>query len=182
MKYAMKTVAKYIKIDDEFINQHDDPFEIIVPVWWTATIYDGEKKYNESLVPFSQEQRHIYAILWHLAEVENGGHDQFYFNSTGIVWKDALSGFKELGLDEVVDIIANSVSLMGGNPSSDRATRQTQLDKYKPDFSDLDSRLYELDNKIYEGIYQYILKNRSAFYFEGEVQVPKQWDRDIKEG
>ena len=177
----METVTKHIKIDDEVINQHDDPFEIIAPVWWTVTIYDDEKKYNESLAVFSKEQRHIYAILWYLAEVENGGHDQFYFNSTGIVWKDALSGFKELGLDEVVEIITEAASLMGGEPSLDRTTRQTQLDTYEPDFSDLDSRIYELDEKIYEGIYQYILKNRSAFYFEGEIQVPKLWDRNIKE-
>ncbi len=112
-----------------------------------------------------------------MVEVENGGHKQFYFNSTGIVWKDALSGLKELKLDDAAEIIKESTSLIGGEPSLDRATRQMQLKTYKPDFNDLDSRLYKLDNKIYEGIYQYILKNRSAFYFEGEIQVAKNWDK-----
>jgi hypothetical protein len=176
----MKTITKHIKIDDEFINQNDDPMTIIAPVWWTATIYDGEEKYNESLLPFSREQRFVYATLWYMAEVENGGHDQFYFNSTGIVWKDALSGFKALGLNEVVDIITESVSRMGGNPSLDRATRQGQLDDYEPDFNDLDSRLYAIDTEIYDGIYQYIRKNRIAFYFEGDLQVPKHWAKNIK--
>ena len=55
-------------------------------------------------------------MIWYIAEVNNGGHDQFYFNSTGIVWKDALAGFGELGIDEAVEII------------------QEQLDAYQPNF------------------------------------------------
>ncbi len=169
----METVIEHIKIDDKFINDNDDPMAIIDPVWWTATIYDGEKKYNESLKSFSKEQRNVYALLWYLAEVVNGGHDQFYFNSTGIVWKDALLGSEALGLDEVAEIIAESVSKIGGEPSLDRTIRQEQLDKYEPDFSELDSKLCNLDNKIYQRVRQYILENRSAFYFEGEVRKPK---------
>ena len=173
----MERVIEHIKIDDEFINKTDDPIAVIAPVWWTATIYDGEEKYNESLAPFSKEQRNVYALLWYLAEIENGGHDQFYFNSTGIVWKDALFGCKALGLDEVAEIISESASKMGGEPSLDRTVRQEQLDKYEPDFSELDSRLYKLDNEIYGRIHQYILENRSAFYFEGEIKIPKQWSK-----
>ena len=97
----METVIEHLRIDDEFLNNNNDPMAIIAPVWWAATIYDGEEKYNESLAPFSKEQRNVYTLLWYLAEVENGGHDQFYFNSTGIVWKDALIGSKVLGLSEV---------------------------------------------------------------------------------
>jgi hypothetical protein len=173
----METVLEHIKIDEEFIIKNDDPMAIIAPVWWTATIYDGEEKYNESLAPFSKEQRNVYALLWYLAEVENGGHDQFYFNSTGIVWKDALLGSKALGLDEVAEIIAGSASKMGGEPNLDRVTRQEQLEKYQPDFTELDSRLYELDNQTYERIYQYILENRTAFYFDGKIKIPKQWSK-----
>ena len=177
----METVTKHIKIDDDFINEHDSPFEVIAPVWWTASIYDGEEKYNKSLGPFSREQQYIYAILWYLFEVENGGHYQFYSNSTGIVWKDAMSGFKALGLDEVVEIISESANRLGGNPNLDKDNRNTQLDKYDPDFNDLDSQLYKLDNVIYEGIYQYILNNRNAFFFDGEIQIPKHWDETNKD-
>jgi hypothetical protein len=173
----VETITEHIKIDDEFINNHDSPFSIIEPVWWTAAIYDGEEKYKESLLPFSREQRNVYAVFWYLAEVGNGGHHQFYFNSSGIVWKDALLGCKALGLDDVAEIIAESASRMGGEPSLDRATRQRQLDKHQPKFGDLDSRLYEFDNKIYEAMYQYILKNRRAFYFEGEIHKLKRKPR-----
>ena len=55
----METVIEHIKIDDEFIYQNDDPMAIIAPVWWAATIYDGEEKYNEGLTSFSKEQRKV---------------------------------------------------------------------------------------------------------------------------
>lgn len=170
----METVTEYVKIDDEMINL-EDPLVVIDPVWWSGNIYDGVGKYNESLAPFSQEQRYIFAVMWYMVEVNNGGHDQFYFNSTGIVWKDALAGFKELGIDEAVRIIEESAVRMGGTPSQDRATRQTQLDTYKPDFNDLDTRFYELEKTINidELMRQYIIQHRSAFYFEGNVQKPK---------
>lgn len=170
----METVIKHIKIDDEFIN-NERPMAIINPVWWTANIYDGEDKYNESLAGFSKEQRYVHALLWYQAEVDNGGHDQFYFNSTGVVWKDALLGSDAIGLDEVAKIIEESASKMGGEPDLDRAIRQEQLKKYKPDFNELDSRLYKLENQINKKIYQYILKNREAFYFKGEIEIPKHW-------
>jgi hypothetical protein len=170
----MERVTECVRIDDEVINQ-GDPYAIIDPVWWTANIYEGEQKYNESLAPFSQEQRYIFAVIWYIAEVNNGGHDQFYFNSTGIVWKDALAGFRELGIDEAVEIIQESAARMGGNPSLDRATRQEQLDTYQPNFDDLDTRFYELEENvdIDEAMRRYILQHRSAFYFEGEVQKLK---------
>ena len=170
----MEKVSEYVRIDDEIINQ-GDLYAIIDPVWWTANIYEGEQKYNESLAPFSREQRYIFAVMWYIAEVNNGGHDQFYFNSTGIVWKDALAGFREIGVDGAVEIIRESAARMGGNPSLDRATRHEQLDTYQPNFDDLDTRFYELEEKadIDEAMWRYILQHRRAFYFEGEVQKLK---------
>ena len=170
----METVIEHVKIDDEFIENNNDLMAIITPVWVTATIYDGEEKYNESLTPFSQEQRNVYALLWYVVEVENGGHYQFYFNSTGVVWKDALLGCKALGFDEATQIIEETAAKMGGEPSLDRWTRQEQLDKYKPDFKKLDSRFIKIDNQFRGRIYQYILENKSAFYFDGKIKMPKQ--------
>ncbi len=170
----MRYIIERIKIDDGVIDVGNS-FKIIDPVWWTANIYDGEQKYIESLASFSRGQCLMLAVAWYIAEVNNGGHDQFYFNSTGIVWKDALDGFKELGVGEIVSIIEESASRLGGNPSLDRATRQQQLDEYAPDFEDLDDSFYAFEKTVDldELMHQYILRNRGAFYFERNVQKPK---------
>ena len=68
---------------------------------------------------------------------------------------------------------------MGGEPSLDREKRQEQLEKYEPDFSELDLRLYKIDDQINERLYQYILENRSAFYFDGKIKIPKQWAKQL---
>lgn len=169
---GLKRVVEYIKIDDTVIDT-GDPYEIIEPVWWTVNIYEDEQAYARSFVPFSTEQRHIFAVIWYIVEVNNGGHEQFYFNSTGIVWKDALEGLQKLDVGEAVDILDESVSRMGGSPSLDRDERQQQLELNQPDFNDLDDRFYKLQDTInlYQIMHQYIEEHREAFYFEGEVEM-----------
>jgi hypothetical protein len=167
-------VPVHTRVDDEVIDQ-GDPYSVIEPVWWTADIYHGEAEYNKSLAGFTREQRLVYAVVWYFYEVENGGHDQFYYNSTGIVWKYALDGFREMGVDEAAAILEESAKRMGGNPSLERKTRWEQMDTFQPEFGDLDERLYDLDDRIHlYGIMQdYIKKHRNAFYFEGQVKKPK---------
>lgn len=164
---------QYIKIDDAVIDK-DDYFAIIDPVWWSVSIYDGEKVYEENLKRFSREQRYVFAIAWYIAEVHNGGHDQFYSNSTGIVWRDALAGYKAVGLNEAADILQQSATLMGGNPSLDRTTRETQLLERAPDFEQLDRRFYKVQESadFEKAIMTYIRANRRAFYFDGSVEKP----------
>ncbi len=143
------------------------------PVWFNVST-DGENNYIEDLAAFSKEQRLMLAILWYLAEVNNGGHEQFYDNSAGIVWKDAKLAFQELGIEEAINIITESAKRLGGNPSMDRKTRQKELVRIKPNFDDLDEIFYKLEEKIDmdEKIMEYIFNHRTAFYFEGEV---KSW-------
>lgn len=168
----MEKVTKHITIDNQVI-EGDDAYVVIDPVWWTANIYGSEQEYNESLKPFSIEQRYLFAIAWHLAEVNNGGHDQFYFNSTGIVWQDALAGYNAIGLDEAAAILEESVARMGGSPSLDRQTRQEQLHTLRPDFEDLDDQFYSLQETVdfNEVMMNYIKQHRDAFYFDGDVEM-----------
>jgi hypothetical protein len=163
----------HIKIDDTIINKKEVG-TIMNPVWFNVSIYDGQNKYIEDLAAFSKEQRLMLSILWYLAEVNNGGHEQFYNNSAGIVWKDAKLAFQELGIEEVVNIITESAKRLGGNPSMDRETRQKELVRIKPNFDDLDDIFYKLEEKIDMDkiMMEYIEKHRTAFYFDGEV---KSW-------
>ena len=167
---GLQTITERVRIDDEMIDQ-GDPWTVIDPVSWTVNIYDGEAEYNNSLAPFSREQRYMLAILLYMGEVNNGGHDQFYFNSTGIVWKDALAGFRDMGLDQAVAILEESAQRMGDNPSLDRETRQEQMDAYKPTFDDLDDRFYDLQatGSLDVAMQEYLAQHREAFYYEGDV-------------
>lgn len=165
---------KLFVIDDSVIDG-DDPFEVIAPLWWTGDIYDGPARYEKSLESFSKPQRLVFASMWYISEVNNGGHDQFYFNSTGIVWPDAAEAFSKFGISELSAIILESAKRLGGNPSLDRGLRQNEMDKYNASFDDLDDRFYDFSGQVNMDavIMKYIRNNRDHFYFNGHVSVPE---------
>ena len=60
---------------------------------------------------------------------------------------------------------------IGGNVFKDREKRQGQLEKYLPDFEDLDTKFYKTnpDKKINK----FIRENKRKFHFQGVVSIPK---------
>ena len=165
-----KHIKTHVHIGHEEI-MNGDPQSIIDPLWWAVSIYDGEKKYNKGLSRFTLPQRYVFAIQWYVSEVNNGGHEQFYFNSTGLVYPDALQGFREIGHRQAYDILNESIARAGGKLPLDRSRRQKLLDKLELEFDDLDTAFYEisdLDGKLME----YIKARETDFYFDGTVRRP----------
>ncbi|HVV99767.1 MAG TPA: DMP19 family protein [Planctomycetaceae bacterium] len=160
----------HVVVDDSTIAD-GNLAKILEPVWWRATIYEGPEEYERTLAQFSREQRLMFALRWYLSEVNNGGHHQFYSNSTGIVWRDAAYAFEALDLDEGVSIITDSAERLGGKPSLDRERRQMQMEKHAAGFRDLDDRLYALADEadIEQAMVAYIRNHPEAFYFTGEI-------------
>lgn len=161
-----------VHITEEIINRNDIDI-IIEPLWWNVNIYDGEKEYNDDLKKFTTSQKYVFAIEWYLAEVNNGGHDQFFSNSTGIVWEDALNGLKAIGIEEYYVILLEAVNRLGGKPNMDREKRQDQLVEYDADFEDLDNRIYQSESNIEDKLLSYIRDNKKDFLFKGIVHKPE---------
>lgn len=170
-----KTIRKHIKIDDKVIATRD-PMKVIDPVWWSVSTSDSKSRYEKDLESFSFHQRAVFALMWFMSEVNNGGHAQFYSNPTGIVWEDAMNGFELIGLPEGMKIIEESAKRFGKKPSFDRAERERALDLLKEDFDDLDVRFYKLDSavNITARIADHIEMYKEAFYFEGEIEIPEK--------
>jgi len=163
----------HLRVDDATIAA-GDLSQIIRPVACTANIYDGPAEYERSLRPFSQAQRLVFAQQWYDAEVNNGGHDQFYGNSTGIVWRDALEAYKAIGALGIADILQQSADRLGGSPSLDRGERQQQMSELAPNFNDLDKRFYaESSDDVDRRVMSYIRARPADFYFDDMVEVPK---------
>jgi Domain of unknown function (DUF4375) len=161
----------HVEVNDDTIASGDS-WSVIHPVWWSVTIYDGPGMYEQTLEPFSIAQRHVFAILWYVSEVQNGGHRQFYGNSTGIVWEDARDGFVAVGLPRAAAIITVSADRIGGSPSRDRQERNDQLEQHRPDFDDCDDALYDLlEKEDLEALLMSYIRSRPAdFYFGGEIE------------
>ena len=160
-------------ITDSIINTNDVQ-AIIDPVWWTGDIYQSYDIYVNSLKSFTEGQRYVYAIQWYQSEVDNGGHDQFFYNSTGIVWQDALKGFEMIGLPKYYKILLDAIKRFKDKPAFDRNERINQLESLKLNFDDLDDRFYSLDKSepLQTGLMRYIDSNKKEFYYHGQINRP----------
>ncbi len=147
-----------------------DVYEIIDPLFNTVSI-DGLEKYNKDLEPYTEEQRKMLALLWYDLEVNNGGHDQFFFNSSGVVWKDALDCMRMIGADGCADNFQKAIDMFGGSVPFDESERSKALDKLSESegfdgFNALDDFYY--DNNPYQLMNDYIKAHPDKFVIDGD--------------
>jgi hypothetical protein len=99
----------------------------VYPLWDWIDICSEPEYYLEQVGTLSKAQRCLMGVVWMQSEVSNGGYDEFFLNSTGVVAPEALEGTKlfgakklEVGLAEVMG------EFSGGAPSRDHAKRKLQ--------------------------------------------------------
>ncbi|RRC91202.1 DUF4375 domain-containing protein [Erysipelotrichaceae bacterium OH741_COT-311] len=173
-KAQKKKIYKKITIED--IQNLEDYWDIIDPMLQIINIYDSYEDYIRSAESFTLEQRYLLALHWYFAEVNNGGHHQFFYNSTGIVWEDVLNGFKHFKMPEFAANFQKVIDYCGGSISLDREERWNMLEslenKNEEEFFKI---LDEADDFIYkyegeENELNYIKANPEKFVFEGEYE------------
>jgi len=157
-----------IVLDDNYIDQHSS-WEIVAPLVQNVSIYDGPDTYLKDLTKFSKQQQYVFAIDWYQSEVDNGGHKQFFFNATGIVFQEALDGLQAIGAYEFYKIMKEATVRMGNGLSKDCSTRRFFLEDERPNFDDLDTKFYTLnkDAPLETLLKTHILKNKEKFYSTG---------------
>jgi hypothetical protein len=129
-------------------------------------IWESEEKSGYGSM--SEVQRHYSAVFVCDAEVNNGGFAQYFVNSSGDHWRDALAGLEAMGSKVRLGVVREAVSLFGTDgPSEDRDKRQKQLSAlYKRNdslFEALDSRYYESQEVIEVLATRFVLANPEGF-------------------
>jgi HEAT repeat protein len=116
----------------------------------------------------TEHQRLYSAVYMCDSEINNGGFAQYFVNTSGDRWRDALDGFKAMGFKERLNILNEAIGLFGvDGPSTDRRDRQNQLSKlFKRNeaiFEALDSRYYESREVVEVLATRFALENPKAF-------------------
>ena len=182
----MKMVSKHYDISKEdILTGKYDPQSLIDPLCWCVRTGDGKEQYEKDLAPFTAPQRAIFAIQLYCAEVCNGGHDQFLFNSTGIVWKDALKGFEMIGGAKFTEILRDVIKKCGGSIPFDWEERIELHDRITTNpnakdepfdlFGENDSGFYDIMDKLESTIMAYVQAHAEDFVFVGDVEVPENY-------
>ena len=55
----------------------------------------------------------ILAVHWTMSEVVNGGLEQYFSNSTGILAPEAVLGFQRIGKSELAAALQKAMALLG---------------------------------------------------------------------
>ena len=127
-------------------------WDLVAPIWDTVSIYDGGdtflKQYNAS----PEASRILFSAHWTQSEVRNGGFDQYFSNSTGVLAPEAVSAFRALGMPMSATAIEHAMAFFDSPYPRERSEREDALeaafeasddDEYDP-FGDLNDSFFEL--------------------------------------
>ena len=110
--------------------------------------------------------RHLWSLELLGMELVNGGIHQYFFNSSGDLWPDALDGLDQAGYGKSAIAFRQAVTVFGKDgPSTNRTVRFKQLDRLS---KSAEAELNRFGDKIYEGMsetntWPYILRNAEIF-------------------
>jgi hypothetical protein len=116
----------------------------------------------------SLPQKHYLAITIYDGEINNGGHLQYFVNSSGDMWKSAIKGLEDLGLKVQSKILKDATSHFGVNgPSENIAARRRQLERLSPKqkeaFFELDRRWFACEDHLSGLLTQFAIQHREVF-------------------
>ncbi|PQO45352.1 hypothetical protein C5Y93_15325 [Blastopirellula marina] len=114
-------------------------------------------------------QQQLYLAVFLLnAEVNNGGHSQYFFNSTGDSWPLALEGLQTMGFRKRLQIFEGVLELFGDQkPLTDRDKRLDQLAKVfrqnEDAFDAFDSQYYAAEESFDVYSMRFVIQNADKF-------------------
>jgi hypothetical protein len=119
--------------------------------------------------PFSEltEPERTFVTIWTLeADVNNGGFDQYYLNSSGDHAHDAPRALRAVGAETMAQIVDDANAVFGpGGPPADRDARLAALEALGPEaeerWNELDDRFFEYPDDLTGCLNAYVQANRA---------------------
>ena len=132
----------------------------------SLTVFEAERE--RGFDSLTEPQRHYYATWMYDAEVNNGGHSQYFVNSTGDQWPIALAGLKAICATERASILQEATGLFGAQgPSQQNEKRHRQLSKFSEwqdsELDKLNSRYHASKENVEALLSLYAIDNAEAF-------------------
>lgn len=117
----------------------------------------------------------VFYVIWELeSEVNNGGFEQFFSNSSGDVAFAVVDALKAIGAEETARIAAEANGMFPGSfPPRDRDERQALLETFDAEkieaWDKLDQEFYKRPDNLTELLHEYVRRNASKIAGAGDV-------------
>jgi len=139
-----------------------DPFAVV-----------SERRKAVGFQGLTEPQQTYEAVFLYDAEVRNGGHSQYFINSSGNHWRTALRGLKAVGAPERAKILEEAVAIFGpegapeaSEPRQEKMARLTAAEDATLDA--LDERYYSCRENLEKLLSLYAIENKEHFVSQSE--------------
>ena len=123
---------------------------LVEPYWEKVSIYDGPARFRRDFAGVPERTGHLLAAHWAQSEICNGGFDQFFWNSTGVLAPESVAGFQAIGMKRTAALIAKAMEAFGPKYPRGRTSRWIIIRKLRKKSQDgyalehLEDRFYRL--------------------------------------
>ena len=149
-------------IDHRFtIKSHQDDIRTFPGNYWNELLGVVSSPYDE----LTTVQRVGHLAYWYDAELQNGGHLQYFLNDAGKMATETVDALNELGAQEQFEILSTALELWKSKPRSEPASIEEYVSEVlEEEFSSLDQNYYSCERPIVtEILEQYMLNNLDEF-------------------
>jgi len=127
-----------------------------------------DKEERNGLASFTRGERFVYAIEGMVREVNNGGWNQFFRNSSGALAFDLAPALEAVGSKKNLSIAQRALNIFGNPASLSEDDRGKQVDKVTKDgennpWDALEGEFYENPEDLEAMIVEFIARNQAEF-------------------
>jgi Domain of unknown function (DUF4375) len=124
--------------------------------------------YSDTLDQLTEPQKNFYFNQNLEREVNNGGFNQYFYNSSGDFAHETIISLRAIGANKTANILQEAIDQFPNSTvPKDRAKRQEVLEQIEETANEmweqLDQAFYKYEDDLNELTLQYIKQNRSSF-------------------
>lgn len=169
---VMGTLAESFQETERSSMDIKEIFAITDPSQFSGEItqYLYEKtSYSEDLSPLNEWELTVYFVEELQSEVMNGGFDQYFINSSGDHWQEAVTACEAIGAIQTAELLRKASQAYGCELPKDREEREEAIesnakDGYDEELSALDSIFYAYEENVDALIFDYCQQHQKMFF------------------
>jgi hypothetical protein len=124
--------------------------------------------YGDTLGRLTEPQKNFYFNQNLEREINNGGFNQYFFNSSGDFTYETITSLRTIGANKTADILQQAIDQFPDSKvPKDRAKRQEILEQIEDAANEiweqLDLAFYKYEDNLYDLNIEYIKQNRNLF-------------------
>jgi hypothetical protein len=162
-----KSNAKNQVLVDQILNL-DNETKIIIALSEKTALKIEQVGYKN----LTETEKVFFCVYWLEGEVNNGGLNQYFFNSAGDHAQETVNALMEIGANYTAELLKQSFTVFAEKiPFKDRNKRQDQLfsigEENEEFLDELDSKYYRYTDPVGSLLVDYIKKHKSQIQLLG---------------